>query len=366
MKNRSIFKSQEGISIVLVTTSALILMIVMLTLSFNVTQGIKDTGKSRQRTQALNYAEAGKEKFFTVLRSGTFDWKRFLDTTIYNDVSFGKGNYTVSCSTVSMGNFDTILILASGKQGNAQKKIEVLASLNAALNNDQLKPGWVRGAVTTYGDVTTLGNIEIDGRDHDTNGVLLAYPNDYGVYGVSTCGDLTQSGNSIIGGRGIPSQRPADTASIQEYADTTGYPLTPEAVFGLPPGTFDPFKIRPEDFTTPFHGIVYVEGTLIAPDLNNSTGILIIHKSDYSASIKNLRGDFKGMLIADDIIHINNNASLFGAVLTFKTFTDGNALGNGNADIYYSSYILNHLGDYIWDNVTKGGVNPKTVYWREF
>jgi len=58
-------------------------------------------------------------------------------------------------------------------------------------------PSGVRGGVTANSTVTTLGNLIIDGRDHDLNGTLIA---GHGTMGVSITQTYKRGGNSKAGG----------------------------------------------------------------------------------------------------------------------------------------------------------------------
>ncbi|MBI3999914.1 MAG: hypothetical protein HY351_04795, partial [Candidatus Omnitrophica bacterium] len=49
---------------------------------------------------------------------------------------------------------------------------------------------------------------------------------------------------------------------------------------------------------------------------------------------------FKGIIIADDIVHINGDAKIIGGVIA-KTSTG--TTGNGSAEVLYSSSVLSDL-----------------------
>jgi hypothetical protein len=77
--------------------------------------------------------------------------------------------------------------------------------------------------------------------------------------------------------------------------------------------------------------------------MNDQPSIIVVHNSTTTASIKNVHGDFKGLLLADSLDHINAGTNILGMVQTFSTLTGGNAFGNGNSTVDFSSQVLLHL-----------------------
>ena len=93
-------------------------------------------------------------------------------------------------------------------------------------------------------------------------------------------------------------------------------------------------------------GVVYYTGDKLqdinfGTSSNPSTGILIVHNSDSTALLKNTQGYFKGLIITDDFVHINDTAMVIGGIVLQKS--TGNAIGNGDADVLYSSSVLKDL-----------------------
>jgi hypothetical protein len=106
----------------------------------------------------------------------------------------------------------------------------------------------------------------------------------------------------------------------------------------------------------PFSGVTYVElapaTAWLAANISGS-GIIVVHNSTYDASMGNVHGTFNGVIIADDIAHINSGTTIYGAVVGLSTLPSMmNDLGNGNSDIDYSSTAI--------QNAT-GSVNPLVV-----
>ena len=203
-----------------------------------------------------------------------------------------------------------------------------------------IPPPGAKAAITSEGDISFSGNITVDGRNYDASGNLTGDP---GTYGASAGGTVTQSGSSDIGGNGFAPVSPANPAAIEENAAGNTY-LTPEELLGVAVGSLDSYKTSTPP-ATPFNGIVYFTGdSWIAPDFgddsNPSTGILIVHNATSNALLKNIHGTFKGLIIADDLVHINGNALVLGAVIA-KTSTG--TTGDGSAVVKYSSEILESL-----------------------
>lgn len=193
----------------------------------------------------------------------------------------------------------------------------------------------MRGAVAANGAVSTNGNITVDGRDHDENGNVIGP----GKYGISTAGgSFAQGGSSDVGGSGIAPGRPANPATYEVHAPPL--PVTPEAVLGMTPGSLDQYKqaIPNAPFT---NKIVYITESWTAANLTGCSGILICHNAAGNALMKNIHGTFKGLIITDDVDNINGNAVILGGVVAL--YTGAVHVGNGNADILYSSKVLEKL-----------------------
>ena len=136
---------------------------------------------------------------------------------------------------------------------------------------------------------------------------------------------------------------PANPATIEQNASNRY--TTPEAALGLSSGSLDQYKTSTPP-SLPMSGIVYYTGDLWnAPDFgdedNPSTGILIVHNSGSTATLKNMHGYFKGLIIADDLVHINGDAVVIGGIILQKS--TGNTVGNGSAEVKFSSSVLQNL-----------------------
>lgn len=218
-------------------------------------------------------------------------------------------------------------------------------------------PGTIKGAVTTNNPVETKGNLIVDGRDHDPSGNLIS---ENGTLGIWTTSTLSQKGNSKIGSTNGVDFAPAKKVSgNSDYVLTNqtypgGYPDTPDKVLGgasngYAEGTLksiaqsgangSQYVTDPSLLTSPFEGVTYAElpsGDTWQSMSIQGDGILIVHNSAKNAIMKNLNsGTFKGLIIADDIIHIH--ADIIGAVVGLSPApSEGNCIGNGNGTIKFS------------------------------
>lgn len=280
-------------------------------------------------------AEAGKNHALDKLRSGSLIPSFGSAVSIFKKHSFQKGAYSVFYDANKT--LDTLMIRSYGSINDQACAIEIKCARQWTGTPAQK----IEAAVTTRSAVTTFGEIRIDGRDWDlySDSVCAA-----GVYGVKSCGTFYQRGYSEIGGGGKAPRKHAGTGIVDYHASSVGYPTTPEEVLGVPPGALDKYKTitMPQ---LPFNGIVYYipDGPFTCPDLKGSTGILICHNSKWSATIKNIRGSFNGILIADGVDKVDSGTLIYGAVVTLSEKENSNVFGSGNADIRYSSQIISHV-----------------------
>ena len=271
----------------------------------------------QSRTQAFYLAEAGLDQKLDEVRVGNLN--------AISNVSLGNGTYSATYDSA------TKKIQATGTANGISKT--VIARIAKSL------PPGVKGAITAAGPISFNGSIEVDGRDHDSDGNVVGT----GTYGASSGGTVTQGGSSTIGGNGIAPAQPADPAAIEQNADNPS--TTPEEALGLAPGSLDQYKTASIP-STPTSGIVYYTGDQwTAPNFgdaaNPSTGILIVHNAAGTALLRNIHGYFVGLIIADDMVQINGDATIIGGVILQKQ--TGNVVGNGSAEVKYSSSVLSDL-----------------------
>ena len=152
-----------------------------------------------------------------------------------------------------------------------------------------------------------------------------------------------------------------DPSIIEEnYEFDGGFPATPDALLGLPEGTLkamaqsgaggSQYATSGGSISMPLKGVTYVElpnnGVWNAPNFTychcgfdyNSFGILVVHNSQKNALIKNLRGNFYGLIIADDLEHIHGRVT--GNVTVIGSSPRGNCVGNGRGEARYSTHYI--------------------------
>ncbi len=347
--------NNKGSTLIFVVSLAIILNIVFLSIYYSVGRTQKASGTKRVQTSALTLAEAGKEKLYGEITQLIYKPTANTRTNIYTNYAFGNGSFSVNCS--SNVTLDTVWIESSGKENLSQAKISVVASITPDVT---INAPAIRGAVMARSSILINGNINVDGRDHDTTGAVI----DSGVYGVSTCNLLYLSGSSSVGGNGIAPVDKNNIGPVQTLVSEQNAPVlplfqSPEAFLGLPAGALD--KYVAPSLTTPMKGIVYLKNSYVGPvHFDSSYGILIVHNSARNAELQITDGFFKGVIITDLMAKINGDATVLGAVITLN---DGemSTFGIGSADIFYSSYVLNNLAKYCL-NIKK---KVKEVSWKE-
>ena len=288
----------------------------------------------------------------------------------YSGVSIGggAGGGVVDDRATDTGlSVNWIRVTAWGRSGDAVDSTVVMVVVPTL-------PTGVRGGITANAIVTELGNLLVDGRDHDLDGNLVP---GQGTLGVSTTETLDQMGASVVGGTsgGIDyaPANPADPCVVEEHA-TYVFPSTPDEVFGYAEGTLKAMAqsgadggqhvTNPADLTFPLSGVTYVElgntSAWQAIDFGVSTGVLIVHNAWGNAKVKDLNGGtFKGLIIADDIEKIH--CTVIGGVIAMTPMPSGNCIGNGTGDVLYSREALLDGA-----SVSAGGNGGMTVIsWQE-
>jgi hypothetical protein len=305
-----------------------------------ISSGSRGTSRIASGQQAFYAAEAGVYRML-------YEANATGATSITGSLS--ASTYTGSYAATLANN----VISSTGTVGGLSRIVTV--------QTEGSLPSSVQGAVTVNSSVNTSGNITIDGRDHDADGNLTGDP---GSNGISAAGLITQTGSSDIGGNGIAPAHPASAGSMQQSVNP--FPSTePWDVLGVSQAWFQnnvPVQVIPPPQN--FSGIYYYNppgGEWKPADLGNSSGILIVHNPSNSATMKNLHGTFKGLIITDQMTHINGDAAIYGAVVT--TNQVGNTLGNGDALVAFSREILKALGSLVPTDGWKKTI--KASSWQE-
>lgn len=249
---------------------------------------------------------------------------------------------------------DTIKIVVSATIANSTKTQTTYVAIIPPIVPST---STILGGISSKSAISTSGNMQVDGRNHDLNGNLVAATGTYGIWTTST---FSQGGSSDIGGTYSGSDytpsKPANSHVIKTSASypSGSFPNSPDKVLGgsetgFSEGTLKNIALSgvngsqyvtdPSDLTSPFSGITFVE--LPSGDIWQSmnitgTGILIVHNDVGNAIMKNLNsGTFKGIIIGDDIVHVHT--TVIGAVIGIgSSSSEGSLLGNGNGSILYS------------------------------
>lgn len=343
---------------IFVVSLGIILNIVFVTVYMTISSTQRKSGVKRLNTNSILLAEAGKEKLYAAVRKNDITLIANQRKQIYTNYGLGTGTINVSCSTNA--SVDTVWVESWGKDQTSETGIGVVASIASDV---AIAAPPVKAAVTSRPAVELKGTIRIDGRDHDSSGVLNGLP---GVFGVSTCATLSIGGSADVAGKGnSPVDKKgsaSDIAKIAEQGVTVSTNLaSPEAFLGVAAGSLNKYKVSAGDLTTPFHGIRYIESSAGPLDLDNSSGILIVHTAIKSANLHLNGGTFKGIIIVDEMDKLNGNADVIGAVVAISDYAGAGKFGNGNSTVKYSAYVLNNLGKFITD----GNNSIKELSWRE-
>ncbi len=361
--------NQQGSALIAVLAVALILNVTLLAIFLATRHSSKTSGDRRENVTALNIAEAGKERLYADIRCDVLRPSQNLSsTTAFSNVAFGNGFYTVSYRTDAW--VDTLWIRSTATTAKGKPAtVEVIALVPPAI---PINSAPVRGAVTARAKVEVSGSITIDGREHDTSCGLTG---ESGTYAVSTTDSCTVDGSAVIGGNG---QEPIDwkiysskkhpdiaihQAVAQELAPNGAMFDSPEAFLGLPAGALDAYKFSSPTLDPDFRGVRYDTCALVGPvDFGAlAGGLLIVHNGSTTAQLKVNGGTFRGLIICDDIIKLNGNLTVHGAIVVLKN-SNVSFKGLGSTTICYSSQILTHLNDFCGDEV-RNLINE--ISWKE-
>ena len=279
-----------------------------------------------------------------------------------------------------------VLDITATLRSGIQRKIEGLLSYDAntaAANFPKL------AAIIVGGASTFSGNNTVDGRDYSydpanpTTPALTTNPAAPAVMGQGTIG---YGGAASAGGADSnPAANPAGNAparggtagslqagvtdwSVFNAPPADGsptpktFPTSPDGTMQLPPGTLmgtaqaqGTYFTTQADYTAylaanggsmPSGAVVYCNFTPSPPfevgsTMNAQSSILVVHNDSGTATMKNVHGNFQGLILADNVDHINAGSLLLGSV--FAWGQSGNVFGNGNATVDYSSSALSHL-----------------------
>lgn len=313
-------------------------------------------------TLALKLAESGAEMTLSRLAYNG-SWRGWRE----NVVPGGGRLITGAENDTSLGPLG-VRVLSYGTYQNHADTVIVRLVIESRM------PGAARGAVTANAIVAGNGGLLLDGRDHDPDGRVLPGS---GTLAISTTATTDLRPNTWIAGTADSldhdprraSDGSLDTDALIETGAhwLFGYPTTPDAAMGGPAQGYPEGRLKrvaqsgangsqyvgpdtspptgPEHLRVPFSGVTYVElsvgQTWLGADFgDDSRGILVVHNDTGTAAIKNINhGVFRGLLIADDVVHLHSQ--IIGALVVLSSSpSSGNVLGNGRGRVLYSRATL--------------------------
>ncbi|HZN62744.1 MAG TPA: hypothetical protein VFC90_10110 [Planctomycetota bacterium] len=240
----------------------------------------------------------------------------------------------------------------------------------------QIKGNWL-GAIVSEDPLDFSGNIEVDGRDWNMANTAIVGD---GVVAAMSGGAISVGGSAGLGGNGAappgagasPGSMDADhnwgadgldndlEGTIDQPGET--YPTDPDQALGFPAGTLKTAAQTDGTYFTSqamynaaialnggkmFSGKVVYCDFIPAPPfelglgMNTMPTLLVVHNAASNAVMKNVHGDFKGMILADKIEHINAGTTILGMIQAWGQF--GNVFGNGTSTVRFSSEVLANL-----------------------
>ncbi len=339
--------------LIIVFGSIILYGIVNLNVNSRIGKATQTAVDSYSETQVRNIANSVAEYLLAKVGDNS-NYRVNSPQTI--DMFGGTSTYTI---TNSFFEGDSLIKFAVNSAYNGVNKSITVYGKVAEFKEVKI-PVTVKAAITTNNDVDTKGTIVIDGRDHDLNGNLI--PNQ-GTKGVSTTNSYSRGGNSKVGATSSkvdysPSKKINSNVVTENESWPGGFPGTPDLVLGgasngFPEGTLmsiaktgkngSQYVTDPNKLNNPLKGVTYVDlpnKSTWQPMSLEGTGILVVHNKNTNAVMKNLNsGTFKGLLIADDIVHIHTD--IIGAIFGLTTNpSEGNCIGNGNGNVLFSSEAL--------------------------
>jgi hypothetical protein len=351
-----------------------------ITLNENVTRGTENAADNYSLTKARNIANSTAEMIFSNL-GDNINYR--VNSPATNSVFGGTSTYTVQDAFFDGDSLIKISIQST--YHNSSKPITVYTLKN--LKSPDFMPPGIKGAITTNNEVMTNGTITIDGRDHTMMaGTLIPQK---GTFGIWTTDMYDHKGGSKIGGTFYLAGLGNDIAPtsvgympvVAEYQTYPGgFPTTPEQVMGggYPPGILkviaksgfygSQYVTNTALLTYPLKGITYVElpsGEWTDMSIEGS-GILIVHNNSVNALMKNLNtGTFRGLIIADDIVHIHG--TIIGALVSLTVSpSEGNSIGNGTGFVLFSKEAILAASEFATNH--NFGFRSKRIaikYWFE-
>lgn len=359
-----------GRAVLLIVISSISIYTVI---TLNVNNSLNDSMETSYSYYSDNQSRNIANSLAQVLVSRLADSSDFRINTTSQSLFGGTAQYSVIDTNISGA--DYIRIYVQSQFNNIRKEVSILA----IPPDGGIVPPTVKAAITTNNNVKTLGTVEVDGRNHDIYGNLIAVS---GTYGIWTTQSFIRSGSSELGATSggidyVPGRVENNNVRLESQVYAGGYPDTPDSILGgtangFPSGTLksiamsgvkgSQYVTNPASLSYPLQGITYVEMSTSTSGNSNEwnanniqgSGILIVHNSALNAQIKNMNsGTFTGLIIADDIVRIHTD--IIGAVIGISPApTSGNCIGNGSGRILYSSDAIEKATGIVMGSTADG------------
>lgn len=363
--------------IVLVTGVIIITGTIMFNIEAASTRIVKNFSDYYMRQNTQNIAQSGVNLAYTQLGKDR-NWRAG-----YSNLALMDGIVNVRVYDTKFDSISAVAVqsIAETDYGNNQKRRDTSTAYLFWAKKQY--PINIKALMTLNANSSVNGNITIDGRDHDMGGNQLAGSGIPAVWSTGSSFTLS-SGAAKLGGTDVV----VDYAPSNPYNPLTvklnqvmpgGFPQTPDSVFGgegatFPEGTLmaiaksgyagSQYVTDPGNLKYPLTGVTYVEMPTTSPQNSwNSanipgSGILIVHNSAGNAVLNNASAVFKGLIIADDVMHLHGD--LLGGLIAFKNSLSGNVVGNGNANIRFSREAIVEASKFLDSNG-----RPSIIAWWE-
>lgn len=330
-----------------------------------------NTDRAYERHEALNVAQSAVNLAIRRLTDEPW-WRSGIAS-----MDLLGGTASIALVETTYGGVNAIRISASGT-------VNQHAEHAAAFVRNGYVPIAVKAALTTTHMAYPQAGFVLDGRDHNIDGTLTM-PGGTGTLGVWTLKQFDETMGGATGGtfNGVdyPPSHPANPLIVQSFQTWPGgYPTSPDSLltalgFAIPEGTLkavaqsgaggSQYVTNPILLNSPLRGVTYVEMSVGTWDGATITGqgILVVHNDDHNSILSNVNnGPFVGMLIGDEIVHIN--CTIIGAVVSMGGHEDDIVNGPGRI-LYSQDAVLQATGTIARGLGQKKGTIGGVLAWRE-
>lgn len=359
--------------IVMITGIVIISATIFLNITARSTAISENADRNYYRIQARNIAQTGANLAMRQIEK-TPTW-----TAGFDGISVMEGELSVSVANATYKGLQVIQITSIGTMdpgGPSERNDTSIVYFTRGFTSPPIK-----AAVTTTHLAYAQGSIVVDGRDHYSDGSLVG--TGQGTLGVWTLKDFQQTGGGKVGGvSGGVDYAPSTSANPKIFAEYQtypgGYPNNPDAVmggaaYGYPTGTLkavakskwagSQYVTDPSKLKYPLSGVTYVDLPPGSNKMENKSiagsGVLIVHSSANDGILENPSGTFTGLVMGDEIVHIN--ATIIGAAVSMGGFEDD--IINGSGKILFSRQAIGSGAMLALGTAQAGGWTTQVVAW---